>query len=39
VAEALKVQEEAIGLSDESGKENLVEFLEELKEEIKNAKK
>lgn len=39
VAEALKAQKEAIELSDEDGKANLAEFLEELEEEIKNAKK
>lgn len=38
-AEALKVQEEAMGLADPQGKEQLQEFYEKLKEELGKSKK
>jgi len=39
VAEALKVQEEAMTLADADGKESLQEFLQQLKDELEKSKK
>ncbi|MCU0709278.1 MAG: TlpA family protein disulfide reductase [Pirellula sp.] len=39
VKEALKIQEEAMSLADAQGKENLQEFLEQLKAELDKSKK